>query len=131
MTLYTISFAVSVISFVVYKVVNLIRNISVARATGLPLVITPVLETEVLGLLVTPLLRWIYHDHLDKGEDWPKCCRFIIKDWQWEDKRIVHEECGDTFLCVSPEGIICYTADAAVRWDVMKRRNDFTKPRDK
>lgn len=114
-----------------YKSVNLFRYVRQAKATGLPYVITPVLETEVVGLLVTPLLRYIYHDFLDKGEGWPKWCRFIIKDWQWEDKRRAHDEYGEVFLCVSPEGIICYSADATMGWDVMNRRNDFTKPRDK
>ncbi|OCL05914.1 cytochrome P450 [Glonium stellatum] len=116
---------------VVYKTVNLVHYIRLARATGLPYVITPVLETEIIGLLATPILRTIYHNHLNGGKGWPKWCRFIIKDWSWEDKRLAHDELGDVFLCVSPEGIICYSADAAMGWDVMNRRYDFTKPPDK
>ena len=115
----------------IYKATNLLRYVRQAKATGLPYVITPFLETEVLGLLATPFLRWMYHDYLDCGNSWPRWCRFIIKDWQWEDKRHAHDEYGDVFLCVSPEGIICYSADAAMGWDVMNRRIDFTKPRDK
>ncbi|MCJ1347731.1 hypothetical protein MMC31_005960 [Peltigera leucophlebia] len=84
----------------------------------------------MLGL-ATPILRYIYHDHLNHGRGWPKWCRFIIKDWSWEDKRLAHDEYGDVFLCVSPEGLICYSADATMGWDVMNRRNDFTKPPDK
>lgn len=114
-----------------YKVINLWRYLQQAKETGLPYVLTPVLETEVLGLLATPLLRWIYHDYLNQGKSWPRWCRFMIKDWSWEDKRLTHDQLGDVFLCVSPEGLICYSADAAMGWDVMNRRNDFTKPRDK
>jgi hypothetical protein len=120
-----------VLLILLFKTVNLLRYIHPARATKLPYVITPILETEILGLLATPLLRYLYHDYLNKGKGWPKWCRFLIKDWSWEDKRLAHEEFGDVFLCVSPEGIICYSADPAMGWDVMNRRNDFPKPPDK
>ena len=119
------------VSLAVYKTVNLARYVAQARAVGLPYVITPILETEFFGLLITPLLRYLYHGYLDQGKGWPRWCRFIIKDWQWEDKRRAHDEYGDVFLCVSPEGIICYSADAEMAWDVMNRRNDFIKPADK
>lgn len=52
-------------------------------------------------------------------------------DWAWEDKRRAHEEYGDVFLVVSPKGIICYTADAHMCWDVMQRRHEFTKPKER
>lgn len=55
----------------------------------------------------------------------------MIKDWSFEDKRRAHDVFGDVCLAVSPEGIICYACDAAMSWDVMRRRNEFTKPRGK
>lgn len=110
-----------------YKLNNLFRYVSLARKTGLRYTVTPFLETEIIAFLLTPILRYIYHDHLNKGTGWPRWCRFIIKDWSWEDKRLAHDEYGDVFLCVSPEGIICYSADAAMCWEVMNRRNEFTK----
>lgn len=55
----------------------------------------------------------------------------MIRDWTWEDKRRAFEEYGDVFLAVSPQGIICYCADADMAFDVMSRRHDFIKPRDK
>ncbi|KAM7203148.1 cytochrome P450 oxidoreductase [Naviculisporaceae sp. PSN 640] len=119
------------LAILLYKVINLARYIRQARSTGLPYVISPLLETEMVAFALTPILRSIYDKHLEKGQGWPRWCRFIIKDWSWEDKRRAHDEYGDVFLCVSPEGIICYSADAAMGWDVMNRRNDFTKPRDK
>lgn len=128
----TSSFCVAfVATLLCYKLVNLCRHLRLAKATTLPYVITPVLETEIIGLIATPILRYIYQDYLDLGKGWPRWCRFIIKDWSWEDKRLAHDEYGDVFLVVSPEGIICYSADATMAWDVMNRRNDFTKPRDK
>ena len=55
----------------------------------------------------------------------------MIKDWAWEDRRRAHDEYGHVFLVVSPEGVICYSADATLNWDVLKRKNEFLKPRDK
>ncbi|KAL4745452.1 hypothetical protein BDW72DRAFT_208175 [Aspergillus terricola var. indicus] len=114
-----------------YKIIRLAHNVRLARKTSLPYIITPLLETEVVALLLNPLLRYLYRDYLDRGKGWPRWCRFFVKDWAWEDKRQAHDELGDVFLCVSPEGIICYSADATMGWDVMNRRNTFTKPRDK
>lgn len=131
MALFFFTAVIPFLILVLYKAVNLLRYVRLAKSTGLPYAITPVLETEVLGFLASPILRYIYHDHLNHGRGWPKWCRFIIKDWSWEDKRLAHDEYGDVFLCVSPEGLICYSADATMGWDVMNRRNDFTKPPDK
>ncbi|USP74921.1 putative cytochrome P450 oxidoreductase [Curvularia clavata] len=119
------------IALVLVQGLRLWRNIAKARATGLRVVVTPLLETQVFAQLATLFLRRLYLAHLDAGKGWPRWCRFMIKDWSWEDKRLAHEEYGDTFICVSPDGMICYTADAALAWDVMNRRSDFTKPRDK
>ena len=115
----------------VYKCQGLYRNLAAARATGLPYVVTPTLETEIWGYVLTPILRTVYHNYLLEERGWPRWCRFMIKDWPWEDRRRAHDEHGDVFLVVSPEGIICYSADAAMNHDVMNRRAEFTKPRDK
>ncbi|KAE8143180.1 putative cytochrome P450 oxidoreductase [Aspergillus pseudotamarii] len=116
---------------VVVQSLKLWRNYTKAKGTGLPVVVTPLLETQVLAQIATPILRTIYINSLDEGKGWPRWCRFMIKDWSWEDKRLAHEEYGDVFIVVSTEGMICYSADAKMGWDVMNRRYDFTKPRDK
>ncbi|KAI0195877.1 putative cytochrome P450 oxidoreductase [Astrocystis sublimbata] len=114
-----------------YNTYQLARHVRAARHTGLPYRIVPFLETEIVAQLLTPLLRWLYTAQLNDGHGWPQWCRFMIKDWSWEDKRRAHDQYGDVFLVVSPRGIICYSADATMGWDVMNRRYDFTKPRDK
>ena len=116
---------------ILYKTVNLLLYIGQAKRTGLPYVLTWTLETETVGYILTPILRWKYRDYLLQGKGWPHWCRLMIKDWSFEDKRRAHDEFGDVFLAVSPEGIICYVCDATMGWDVMSRRNEFTKPRDK
>lgn len=117
--------------FIIYKLVKLAYYVGQARKTGLPYTIVPLLETEFLGKLLTPLIRPLFTQRLSRGEGWPRWIRFSILDWAWEEKRRVHEELGDVFIVVSPEGIICYSADADMSWDVMNRRNEFLKPRDK
>ena len=116
---------------ILYKTVNLLLYIRQAKRTGLPYVLTWTLETETVGYILTPILRWKYKDYLLQGKGWPHWCRLMIKDWSFEDKRRAHDEFGDVFIAVSPEGLICYVCDAVMGWDVMSRRNEFTKPRDK
>ncbi|KAL5425800.1 hypothetical protein PMIN07_011423 [Paraphaeosphaeria minitans] len=118
-------------SIALYKVANLVRWYRAAKKTGLPVVLTLALETEIWGYILTPILRHRYNDYLLQNRGWPSWCRFMIKDWAWEDKRRAHEEYGDVFLVVSPEGMICYSANASFNHDVMNRRSEFTKPRDK
>jgi hypothetical protein len=122
---------VTVLAFFVRKIFNLARYVRSARNTGLPYTITPALETEILGHVLNPILRSVYHDQLSQGNGWPKWCRFIIREWAWEDGRRAHEEFGENFLVVSPEGIICYSADATLGNHVMSQRHTFVKPRDK
>jgi hypothetical protein len=115
----------------IYKLINLYRHARSARQTGLPYVLTPTLETEVWSYILTPIFRKVYHVYLLQGKGWPRWCRFMIKDWAFEDKHRAHDEFGEVFLVVSPEGIICYSADATTNYDVMMRKNEFVKPHDK
>lgn len=119
------------VTVVLYKTINFARYTIQARRTGLPYVFTPFLETEIWGYIFTPILRKLYHDYLLQEKGWPEWCRFMIKDWAWEDRRRAHDQYGDVFLVVSPEGLICYSSDAALNHDVTYRRAEFTKPRDK
>ncbi|RDL40135.1 Uncharacterized protein BP5553_00114 [Venustampulla echinocandica] len=133
MQLSTIMSAVLLLTLTILgvQIAKLWRNYTHAKKTGLPVIITPLLETQILAQMATPILRAIYLKHLDQGKGWPRWCRFMIKDWPWEDRRQAHEEFGDVFILVSTEGMICYSADANMSWDVLNRRYDFTKPRDK
>ena len=113
-----------------YKIVNLAENIRDARRTGLPCTVVPVLETEVLGKFLTTVLRKNFRNRFVKNEGWPRWCRFTMLDWAWEEKRRAHDEFGEAFLVVSrKESSVIAQADMS--WDVMHRRNEFIKPRDK
>ncbi|KAI1267672.1 putative cytochrome P450 oxidoreductase [Xylariaceae sp. FL1019] len=125
------SLGVALLILVLYKLLRLVYHVGLARKTGLPYTIVPFLETEFFAKLLTPLIRPLFTQRLLRGEGWPRWIRYSILDWAWEEKRRVHEELGDVFIAVSPEGLICYSADADMSWDVMNRRNEFLKPRDK
>jgi hypothetical protein len=119
------------IIILLFKVVGMCRNVILARRTGLPYVLTFALETEILGHLLNPIFRWRYRSYLSLGHGWPTWCRFIIREWAWEDGRRAHDEFGEVFLVVSPHGIILYSADMIFNRDVTARKNEFIKPRDK
>ena len=121
--------AVLGISFVLYELVGLLRNVRIAKSTGLPYTISPHLEFETIAYITTPILRYLYSGYLMKGQGWPKWARFMIKDWPYEDKRRAHQDYGDIFLVAGPHGLICYSADATMAMDVCTRRKEFIKPR--
>ena len=126
---FTANMLVLVSTLVLYKSIRLWRNVQIAKSTSLPYTISLFHEFENFTFITTPVLRYFCTDYLMKGKGWPKWARFMIQRWQYEDKYRAHKEFGDTFLVVSPCGLICYTADAIMAMDVCTRRNYFTKPR--
>ena len=114
-----------------YEIIGLIRNVRLAKATGLPYTISPHLEFEKIAYITTPVLRGFYSPRLLSSDGWPRWARFMIKDWQYEDQFRAHTEFGEVFLVAAPHGLICYSADATMAMDVCTRRKEFTKPRDK
>ena len=58
--------------------IRLWRNITKARATGLRVVVTPLLETQVLAQLASPFLRAFYLTHLDAGKGWIHDQRLVV-----------------------------------------------------
>ncbi|PSK33977.1 hypothetical protein B9Z65_8303 [Elsinoe australis] len=108
------------------------RNIKLARQTKLPYTLSLVTELENWAYLTGPIVRKLSDSHLLKnGKGWPRWGRFMVKDWMYEDKYRAHQEFGDTFLVVSPGGMICYTADPDTAFSICQRRRDFIKPREK
>lgn len=124
-------FWVGFVLFVVRKIWKLAWNVVAAKNTGLPYILTPALETEIIGQILDPLLRRVYRKSLVQGHGWPRWCRYMIREWAWEDRRQTHERLGELFIVVSPEGIICYSCDSVCNADVTSRRLEFVKPQDK
>ncbi|KAF2141096.1 uncharacterized protein K452DRAFT_309529 [Aplosporella prunicola CBS 121167] len=98
-------------SFLVLKIYAFIKNIRLARATGLPYVLSPWIDVDDITIIVSPLLRKWNRKYLTKGQGWPKA----------------HEEHGEVFLVVAPSGIICQVGNSGLASYVTGHRRQFTK----
>ncbi|KAF1979809.1 cytochrome P450 monooxygenase-like protein [Bimuria novae-zelandiae CBS 107.79] len=103
------------------------HNISCAKSSGLPYVVTPV-HVFGMGWLATYYL-WI--PFLKKLPASVKGLWLEIMDPEWAH-RLGHEPFekidSDVFLVVSPSKIAAFVADAEVVAQITTRRNDFPKP---
>ncbi|KAL2833624.1 cytochrome P450 [Aspergillus pseudoustus] len=119
------------LSFLIYKTLKLAYNIHLARSTGIPYTITPMHELESWAFITNYILRWLLAGYLMRGNGWPHCVRFMVKDWMYEDKGRAHSEYGDVFLVVSPAGLVCYLGTTDLAMQVCRERRGYVKPADK
>ncbi|KAL2431202.1 Cytochrome P450 monooxygenase [Exophiala dermatitidis] len=123
--------AVAAISiFVVYRAINIYisfrRNVQRARESGITYVTAPVHYINRIWLVThrlwLPLLAKL-------PRRWTGWVDFCIPDFNHRLGMEVFERVGaDTFLVVSPGGIMMHTADPEVISQITTRRNDFPKP---
>jgi hypothetical protein len=107
---------------------SLLKNRRLAIASGLPYVLVPYLEINILfGILArTPLFPLIVDRLLP--ERWTGWKRFVRPDWRFKGGyEGTHGERGDVLLVVSPGGIVCNVADAGVAREVLRGRGEFVK----
>lgn len=107
------------------------KYIKLAQLSGIPYTWSPVNELGVVAFFTDVVLRWYYREYLQQGKGWPRWARFMIKDWQYEDHRRATLEYGDTFLIVTPTGLVCHTSDPDVVSNVLGHRKAFVKSTDK
>lgn len=107
---------------------GLVRNIQKARAIGLPYVLSPIHELELLAWITDPIIRWHCRTSLLREQGWPKWARFMVRDWHYEDQGRAHEEYGPAFCVVTPGGLVCYANDPDIAMRVATRRKAFIKP---
>lgn len=118
-------------SHIVYTIFCFIRNLRIAQQSGLPYTWSPVHEMAGLTWVTDRLLRWLYRERLLEGKGWPRWVRFMVKDWQYEDRRRAALEYGDTFLVVTPLGLVCYISNPTLATKMTMRRKVFIKPENK
>lgn len=123
--------AVLISTRIVSTALHIRKYVRSAKLSGLPYTWSFVHELGTVAFFTNAVLRWCYRDYLEQGKGWPKWARFMIKDWQYEDHRRATSEYGDTFLIITPTGLVCYTSDPSIVSRVMGRRKAFVKASDR
>ncbi|KAK4233885.1 cytochrome P450 [Achaetomium macrosporum] len=116
---------------IIYTSIRFLRNLRAAQRSGLPYTWSPVHELEAPAFITDGFLRWYYKDYLQQGKGWPRWARFMIKDWQYEDRGRATREYGDCFLVVTFNSLMCYISDPNAASRLVTRRKAFIKPPDK
>ncbi|KAK5192689.1 putative P450 monooxygenase [Exophiala xenobiotica] len=106
--------------------IGLYRNIKRARQSGIAYVVVPVYYLNRFWLithrLYLPLLAKL-------PQKWTWWVDFCLPDFNYSYSIEIFQRVGsDTFLIVSPGGIMMHTADPGAIHQITTRRNDFPKP---
>ena len=101
------------------------RNLAAAKRSGIPYVIVPFYQANRLyqlsQIVLLPLLRRF-------PSSWTELWLGLTLDWSWRMRYEPFRRLGaDTFLTVSPERNILFTAEADVISQITTRKNDFPK----
>lgn len=122
-------FAFSILSWLTWNVICLLRSYRLALSIGLPMVVLPVNPFSIVWILFSrrffpatiPILK-----SLPWGlGSWAEYSNF---GWTFQAGYAVHQKYGDAFLVVSPGMVELFLADAAAIDAVTSRRRDFLKP---
>ncbi|KAL9580197.1 MAG: hypothetical protein Q9212_004643 [Teloschistes hypoglaucus] len=104
----------------------LYRNITAAKSVGIPYIVVPWDNLNLLWLIARPFLlpylkRSPFADTL-----W---FALLSVDWPWQQQYTIFQRLAcDNCMSVSPARNYFLTADAAVIDQITRRRNDFPKP---
>lgn len=96
----TVAIALAVL-YVLFKCASFIRNYTIARRSGFPVYVSPVLSKSVAWLILGPTFQQQFEKHLP---DWIYGrLDFIISGWEvrWREK--MHRRPGKTFVVVTPD----------------------------
>ena len=101
------------------------KNLKAAKESGITYTIVPVFLVnrfyQLSCIILIPLMRKLPTTWTDPWFD-------LTLEWGWERRYEPFKRFGsDTFIAVSPERNVLYTADADVVSQISTRRNDFPK----
>ena len=122
--------AVMVVAAIIYHTANWIiswrRHLKRAQQSGLPYIVVPVFFLHPLWLAANRMLLPLLASLPPKWTNWVDYC---IPDFGYANRGEAFDRMGsDTFLTVSPGGLVMYTCDPNVINQITIRRNDFPKP---
>lgn len=117
----------AVLAFVGWSAAAFVRNLCLARRTGLPVLISPVSRMNFIWVIiqepVQPLLK-----RLPFGLG--SFNRFATLTWWFKDRYRLHEEYGKVFLIVSPGALELISADPEVTNQIYAKRFEIDKTTD-
>ena len=101
-------------------------NLKVAQDSGIPYIIVPFFLVnrvfQFACIILVPLMKKLPSDWTFPWFD------LTLEPWGWERRYEPFQRLGsDTFITVSPERNVLFTADADVISQITMRRNDFPK----
>ncbi|KAI3398548.1 hypothetical protein diail_9072 [Diaporthe ilicicola] len=106
--------------------ISLWNNYTLARKTGLPVVVSPVSKFNPLWLVSQRRLApWMRRNLPASLGAWT---RHNMLSWHFDDKYFMFQELGGAWMHVTPSGVDFHCADPAVNAQVFGRRRDFDKP---
>ena len=102
------------------------RNLAAAKASGIKYTCVPFLVVsrvyQLACIIIVPLVRCLPKSWTEPWFD------MTLIDWEWARRYEPFKRYGsDTFLLVTPQRNVLYTADADVISQMTTRRNDFPK----
>ena len=101
------------------------RNLAAAKRSGIPYVVVPFYQANRLyqlsQILLTPLVRAL-------PSSWTEPWYDLTLEWAWRLRYEPFKRIGaETFLTVSPERNVLFTAEADVITQITSRKTDFPK----
>ena len=102
------------------------RNLKAAKESGIPYTIVPFFLVnrlyQISSIILIPVMRKF-------PKSWTEPWYDLTLEWGWHRRYEPFKRFGsDTFITVSPERNVLFTADADVIVQMTTRRNDFPKP---
>ncbi|KAF2430213.1 cytochrome P450 [Tothia fuscella] len=129
MQYYALAILGCILYFLTKTLYSLYTNVQLARASGIPYTISPIYGYNMFWLVTSPLyLKLLHRLPSFLTEPW---IHITPGDWSWQMSYTPFGSAmfnSDTFLIVSPGGIIMPTADADVINEIVTRKADFPKP---
>ncbi|KAI0020085.1 cytochrome P450 [Xylariomycetidae sp. FL0641] len=116
------------ISWLVYKYISgLYRNVARAKSSGLPYCILPMSPINPIAQLTSPV--WVRLLKLLTPKSYSENVADICTpNWQFKHLRKPFQRIGDTFLMVTPTGIMMITENADLIHQATTKRDAFPKP---
>ncbi|KAL9037504.1 MAG: hypothetical protein Q9214_005676, partial [Letrouitia sp. 1 TL-2023] len=118
-------FFVAPLTYVLWSCAALIRNVALAKESGIPYVVTPWYPLNPVWLIIRPFFLHLLQRPPFRGSLW---VGLLSPDWSWTYQYTFFRELGcDTFIHVTPAVNTLCTAEASAISEIVNRKMDFPK----